>query len=296
MIEVDVEVRVALEERRAVVALESTIIAHGLPEPDNLLVARAMERAVRDSGAVPATIAVIDGVPRVGLSADELARVAAERDRFAKVGISELAAACAASGCAATTVSATASLAARVGIRMFATGGIGGVHRGDAADVSSDLWALAREPVGVVCAGPKAILDIERTAEALESLGVQVVGYGTDEMPAFYSRRSGVALRARVDSAKQAAAVVRSRIELGLGGALIVNPIRAEAEIPSHELAPIIDAACDEARQAGVIGAELTPFLLRRLAEVTAGRSIAANRVLAEDNAALAAAIAVAMV
>jgi len=209
--------------------------------------------------------------------------------------VTDLAAVCAAGKCAATTVSATATLAARAGIRLLSTGGIGGVHRGDASDVSSDLWVLAREPIAVVSAGPKAILDLARTAEALETFGVQVVGFGTDELPAFYSRGSGIALDTRVDTAGHAAAIVRARLDLSLGGVLIANPIPASAEIPAGELAAVIDAACAEATARRVSGKRLTPFLLSRLAEATGGRSVRANRALAVANAKLASEIALAL-
>jgi pseudouridylate synthase len=291
------EVLAALAAGGAVVALESTIIAHGLPHPDNHELAVALEEAVRAEGAVPATIAVLGGVARVGLSAGELAHLARAGASVAKAGAGDLAAYLAAGADAATTVSATSLLAARAGIRLFATGGIGGVHRGDSGDVSHDLVALATLPIAVVSAGPKAILDLPRTLEALESLGVLVLGYRTGELPAFYSRGSGLALEHRADEPAAVAAVLRQRFD-ALGqraGVLVANPIPVAAELPAAEIAAALDDALAEAAHAGVGGKRLTPFLLDRLARITAGRTVAANRALALDNARVAARIAVAL-
>jgi pseudouridine-5'-phosphate glycosidase len=280
--------------KRPIVALESTLVAHGLPWPDNLEVARELEDTVRAGGAVPATIAVVDGLVRIGLPDDVLAQLAQHGARFAKAGATDLAIHLARGGSAATTVSATAMLAARAGIRVFATGGIGGVHRGDASDVSHDLPVLARTPIAVVSAGAKAILDLPRTLELLETLGVLVVGYGTSELPAFYSPRSGLALDHRVDSAAELAAIARCRWDdLGGGGILVCNPIPAAAAIDGLDAA--IDAALAEATAAAVTGKRLTPFLLARLAAVTGGASIRANRALAVHNAEIAAALALAL-
>jgi pseudouridine-5'-phosphate glycosidase len=296
MIRLAPEVGDALHAGVPVVALESTIVAHGLPWPDNLDVARELEAAVRAHGAVPATIAVVRGEIRVGLDdagLDELARRGAE---FRKAGAADLAVHLARSTDAATTVSATAAIAARAGIRVFATGGIGGVHRGDAADVSHDLAVLARAPVAVVSAGAKALLDLPRTLETLETLGVLVVGHETDELPAFYSRRSGLALDHRIDDLAVLARVcdVRWR-ELGQGGVLVCNPIPATAEIPAEVIEPVIAAALADAALRAVTGKALTPFLLARIAEATAGASVRANRALAAHDAAVAARLAVAL-
>jgi pseudouridylate synthase len=284
------EVKHALASSRGVVALESTIVAHGLPWPENLEVARELEAEVRKGGAVPATIAVIDGVPRIGLTDEELERVAKDGDRFKKAGAADLPVSIASGGCAATTVSATAFLAAPAGIRVFATGGIGGVHRGEDADVSSDLPVLARTPIAVVSAGAKAILDLARTVETLETLGVLVIGYGTREFPAFYGRTSGVKLEHRVDTPAEVAAILQARWALGQGGVLVCNPIPEEHAI---ELAEPITAALAAAAGAGVKGKALTPYLLAHVAAATDGRAVRANRALALNNASLAARISV---
>lgn len=287
-------VRVADEVRAAaaLVALESTIVAHGLPWPDNLAIARELEQAVREAGATPATIAVIDGEARVGLGEDELERVARDGARLRKAGVADLAPVMAAGASAATTVSATCHLARLAGIRVFATGGIGGVHRGDGADVSSDLPTLAATPIAVVSAGAKAVLDLPRTLEMLETLGVLVLGYGTSALPAFYARDSGLALEHRADTPEQVAGILRRRWELELGGVLVANPIPADAAI---DLGGAIEEALAAADREGVGGKALTPYLLARLAERTGGRSVAANRALAVNNAGLAGRIAVAL-
>ncbi len=289
------EVRAALRERRAVVALESTIIAHGFPYPDNLELARELERAVRDAGAVPATIAVLGGHGRVGLSDSELARLADADRPVAKAGAADLAAYMTLGRDAATTVSGTATLAALAGIRTFATGGIGGVHRGDASDVSSDLGVLARTPITVVSSGPKAILDLPRTLETLETLGVLVVGIGTHELPAFYTRSSGLRLEHRVEQPAELARIMSARFDLlTQGGILAANPIPAEDELAGAEIDSVIAAALDQARVDSIGGKALTPFLLSRIAAGTQGRAVRANRALALCNARFAAATAVA--
>lgn len=281
-----------LTSARAAVALESTLVAHGLPWPDNLAVARELEETVRAHGGTPATIAVVDGVVRIGLGGDVMVRLARDGAQHAKAGATDLAVHLARRTSAATTVSATAVLAARAGIRVFATGGIGGVHRGDAGDVSHDLVALSRTPIAVVSAGAKAILDLPRTLEMLETLGVLVVGYRTSEFPAFYSPRSGLALEHRVESAAELADIARHHWHVlgATSGILVCNPIPAEAAID-------VDDAIARALEDGkaVTGKKLTPFLLARLAEVTAGKSIRANRALAINNARVAAELAVAM-
>ena len=277
------------------VALESTLVAHGLPWPDNLAVARELESTIRAGGATPATIAIIDGTPRIGLTPDQLEALARDgAARFAKAGATDLAVHLARGTSAATTVSATAVLAARAGIRVFATGGIGGVHRGDALDIPHDLVALARTPIAVVSAGPKAILDLPRTLEQLETLGVLVVGFGTAEFPAFYTRVSGVALDHRVDSIAELAAIARRHWDdLGGAGILVANPIPEPAALRDADAA--IARALADAEHANITGKRLTPYLLARLADVTGGASIKANRALALHNAEVAAGLAVAL-
>lgn len=317
------EVRAALDAGKPVVALESTLIAHGLPWPTNLETARESEAAVRAGGAVPATVAVWHGVPTVGLSSsqiEELAKAtgvvkASRRDLGAAVGLKQL---------AATTVSATMALAHAAGVRVFATGGIGGAHRaefgmrnselgiedesrpsfrsphselrisGEPFDISADLTELGRTPVLVVCAGAKSILHLPRTLEILETLGVPVLGYRTSEFPAFYCASAGETLRvsARVESAAEAATVFAAHVRMGGGGALLAQPCPAEVAVPADEFAEWLDRAEAEAVAAGVTGARVTPFLLGRLAEISGGRTLAANRALIVHNARLAAAVA----
>jgi pseudouridylate synthase len=279
------------------VALESTVIAHGLPRPANLESARACERAVRESGAEPATVAVIDGVPKAGLTDSELEELAHKED-VAKVSLRNLGAVCARRGWGATTVAATLHIAAREGIRVFATGGIGGVHR-DAErtfDVSSDLTALAVTPVVTVSAGAKSILDLPRTLEALETLGVPVVGFGTDELPAFYARSSGLPVPLRADTPEGVAAIAANHWALGLRSAvLVVAPCPEDAAVPGAEISGALDAALDDARRLKVAGPALTPFLLSRIAMATGGRALRANLALLENNARIAGRIAAAL-
>jgi pseudouridylate synthase len=290
------EVAEARAYGRPLVALESTIIAHGLPWPDNLAIARELEAAVRATGGVPATIAVVDGRPQIGLAGELLERLAQDGSRFAKAGATDLAVHAARGSSAATTVSATAVLAARAGIQVFATGGIGGVHRGDTGDVSHDLVALSRTPIAVVSAGAKAILDLPRTVELLETLGVLVIGYRTREFPAFYTQISGVALDHRVDTPDELAAIARARwSELPAGGILVCNPIPEADALDATSIDIAIATALAEATAASITGKRLTPFLLARLAEVTGGASIRANRALALGNARLAGELAVAL-
>ncbi len=285
-----------LRARAPIVALESTLVAHGLPWPDNLEVARELEQAVRESGAVPATIAVINGAPRIGLEPAMLDKLARAGGDIAKAGATDLAVHFARGTSAATTVSATAVLASRGGIRVFATGGIGGVHRGDGADISHDLVTLARTPIAVVSAGAKAILDLPRTLEALETLGVLVVGFQTDELPAFYSGRSGLRLEHVAGSATELAAIARRHWDdLGGGGILVCNPIPAAAALDVKMIDAAIEAALAEAEALRITGKRLTPHLLARLAEVTGGASIRANRALALHNAEVGAALAIAL-
>ncbi len=295
-VEILPEVQEALAARRPVVALESTIITHGMPSPRNLETARAVAAAVRAGGAVPATIAILDGRIRIGLEPNELERLAGERD-VAKVSRADLPAVLAAGGAGSTTVAATMICADLAGIRVFATGGIGGVHRGAelSFDVSADLQELARTPLAVVCAGAKAILDLPKTLEVLETLGVPVIGYGCDELPAFYSRASGLAVPLRRDSAAEIAAVMRTKWDLNLAGGLVIaNPIPAAAEIPAAEIAGQIESALAEAAAQGIQGKAVTPFLLARLEELSGGASLDANVALVLNNARLAAEIATA--
>ena len=285
----------ALAGGKPVVALESALITHGLPAPLNLQVARRMEEVIREQGAVPATIAVLDGVACVGLTPPELERLAQE-PAPAKVSLRDLAAVLARGRTGGTTVAATLHLAHQAGIRVFATGGIGGVHRGHPEDISADLPALAAIPLVVVCAGAKAILDLPRTLETLETLGVPVVGYRTAAFPAFTSRSSGLPVPIRADTPEEIAAIIQAQEALGLRGAVLVCvPIPEEAELPWEEAQVEIEAAVAEAEQRGIGGKELTPFLLARLAERTGGRSREANEVLLVNNARTAARIAQAL-
>jgi pseudouridine-5'-phosphate glycosidase len=290
------EVARALAAGDPVVALESTIITHGMPYPQNLETAVRVEAAVRDRGAVPATIAVMGGRLRVGLDAEGLRALAAARDA-AKASRRDLAALLATGATAGTTVAATMLIADWAGIPVFATGGIGGVHRGaeETFDVSADLLELARTPVAVVCAGAKAILDVPKTLEVLETHGVPVLGYRTDEFPAFYSRSSGLPVDARFDTPAGLAAAIAAHRALGLGGVLVANPLPKADALDGAEMEARIRAAIADAEAAGIGRKALTPYLLQRLYELTGGRSLAANIALVLNNAALAAGIAVAL-
>lgn len=276
------------------VALESTIITHGMPYPQNVETAERVEAEVRAAGAVPATMAVIEGRLHVGLTAPAL-RALGQARGVAKLSRADLAACLAAGGTGATTVAATMICARLAGIEVFATGGIGGVHRGaeTSFDISADLMELAQTPVTVVAAGAKAILDLPKTLEVLETQGVPVISYGQDEFPAFWSRSSGLKAPLRMDSAGQIAAAHRMRAGLGLpGGQLVANPIPVEAEIPRDQIMPHIETALAEAAAQGIAAKSVTPFLLQRIFELTEGRSLAANIALVLSNARLAAAIA----
>jgi pseudouridylate synthase len=280
------------------VALESTIISHGMPWPDNLQMARRVEDTVRAAGAVPATVAVLDGQWCAGLDDAALERLARQGPATPKLSRRDLPLVTARRADGATTVAATMIIAARAGIRVFATGGIGGVHRGAAEsfDISADLTELARTPVAVVCAGAKAILDLRLTLEYLETQGVPVYGWQTDELPAFYSRRSGLRVPLRVDALDDLAAALRVQWEGGLGGgALVANPIPAEAEIAHDAIAPVVEAALADAKAQGIDGPAITPYLLARLNDRTAGQSLAANIALVLNNARLAAGLAAAL-
>jgi pseudouridine-5'-phosphate glycosidase len=291
------EIAQALTQGGAVVALESTIIAHGMPYPGNLETARTMERIIRAEGALPATIAVMEGRLKVGLDEAALERLA-QSPEMAKASVRDLPALVATRRDGATTVASTMRIAAMAGIRVFATGGIGGVHRGVEAtgDVSADLTELARSPVAVVSAGAKAILDLPRTLELLETLSVPVIGYQCDEFPAFYSRTSGLRIPVRVDSPQEAAAILAARWRLGdPGGALVANPIPAADEIPAERIEGQIAAALTDAVARGITGKDVTPFLLARIRDLTHGESQRANVALALNNAGVAAKIAVAL-
>ncbi len=293
MLEVRPEVATALAEGRPVVALESAFLTHGLPAPHDLEAARAMLAETRAGGAVPAMVAVADGRLVVGLEpqrVEALARAA----QVAKVSRRDLGAALAAGGLGGTTVSATLTAAGLAGIRILATGGIGGVHRGStaSADVSADLPQIARTPVAVVCSGAKAVLDLPRTLEMLETLGVPVLGYGTDELPAFYWRRSGLALDHRVDDAATAAAVLTAHWRVESTGIVVAVPPPATSELDATIVEPLIDDARRAASAAGVSGPEATPFLLAHVAKATGGRTVETNIALLTRNAGVGAAIA----
>ena len=290
------EVRDALDSVRAVVALESTLIAHGLPFPTNIETARESELAVRRVGAIPATIAIWRGRPTVGLSGEQLEELAETRDTL-KASRRDIANAMSSGRTAATTVSATMFIAHAAGIRVFATGGIGGVHRyaAESFDISADLGELARTPVLVVCAGAKSILDLPKTLEMLETLSVPVIGYRTSRFPAFYVRDSGGDVSARVESPAEAARWFATHRSIGNGGALLCQPVTGELAFSSEEFEAAMSEAEQRARAAGIQGPALTPFLLAQLADITAGRSLATNRSLIVSNAALAGQVAVAL-
>jgi pseudouridine-5'-phosphate glycosidase len=289
------EVEAARAAQRPVVALESTIITHGMPYPQNVQTARRVEAAVRDAGAVPATIAVMAGHIHVGLSDSEL-DLLGQAKGVMKLSRADLAVCVASGRTGSTTVAATMICARLAGIEVFATGGIGGVHRGAelSFDISADLRELAETPVSVVSAGAKAILDLPKTLEVLETFGVPVIAVGQDEFPAFWSRSSGLPAPLRLDTPAELAAahVMRGRIGLP-GGQLIANPIPAEAEIPRTEMIPFIERALTEATAKGIVAKAVTPFLLQRIFELTEGRSLAANIALVLNNARLAALVAV---
>jgi pseudouridine-5'-phosphate glycosidase len=297
LIQIAPEVADALASGRAVVALESTIVTHGMPYPANVETARSVEAIVRSAGAVPATIALLNGSIRIGLTDMELERLASDNGA-AKASRRDLAALLAKGASAGTTVSATMIAAAKAGIAVFATGGIGGVHRGaeQTFDISADLIELSRTPVAVVCAGCKSILDMPKTLEVLETQGVPVLGYRTDEFPAFFARTSGHRLDHRFDTPRELAEVIRAQRRLGLdSGILVANPIPESDALPTREIEAHIAAACREAEDAGIGQKALTPFLLSRVSELTGGRTLTANIALIRNNAALAAEIAVAL-
>jgi len=297
LLDLHTEVAAALVAGRPVVALESTIISHGMPWPQNAETALAVEAEVRAHGAVPATCAILDGRLKAGLTRDEIERLGRGGDEVAKVSRRDMPILVARGGTGATTVAATMIIAALAGIRVFATGGIGGVHRGAelSFDISADLQELTRTPVAVVCAGAKSILDIRLTLEYLETHGVPVIGYRTDSLPTFFSRDSAFGVDARLDEPDEIARVMRAKWNLGLGGGLVVaNPIPAQYALPREVVDRAIDQALADARVQGITGKSVTPFLLARVNALTGGDSLLGNIQLVLNNARLAAAVAVA--
>ena len=289
------EVKSAVEAGKPVVALESTILSHGMPYPENLTFAAEVERIIRAEGAIPATMAIIDGRMKVGLSAGEL-ELMCKGENVAKVSRRDLPILLATGGTGATTVASTMILANLAGIKIFATGGIGGVHRGaeTTMDISADLQELAHTPVAVVCAGAKMILDIGLTLEYLETMGVPVLGYNTDQFPAFYCRKSGFGVDYTAKSAAEIAKIARTKWDLGLaGGMLIGNPVPEEYALDFDEMSAVIDKALAAAKEDGVRGKNITPYLLAHIVEYTGGKSLATNIQLAYNNARLAAKVAV---
>src|SRR5215216_261823 len=286
------EVADAISERRPVVALESTVIAHGLPRPQNLETAHRLQEVVRESGAVPATIAIIRGKLTVGLSDDEIALLA-EKSDIRKISTRDIPVAVAQGWDGATTVASTTWIAHRAGINVFATGGIGGVHRGSLPDVSADLPELARTPIAVVCSGAKIVLDLPATREWLETHAVTVVGYQCDELPAFYSRGSGLPVDACANDSTEIANIFRAQRDLGIDSALlVVVPVPAKFEVPEEELQQVLTTALEDAEWKGISGPALTPFLLSQMAERSGGATLRANIALLENNARVAAQIA----
>ncbi|MCB2179596.1 pseudouridine-5'-phosphate glycosidase [bacterium] len=280
----------ALQTGKSVVALESTVITHGLPYPQNLEIAQAMEAVVKAKQAIPATIALINGNVHVGLDENELARLAAG-DQMRKISVRDFGPAIAQKASGGTTVAGTLVVAEKTGIKIFATGGIGGVHRGAPFDISTDLDQLSKSPVVVVCAGAKSILDLPSTLERLETLAVPVVGYKTDEFPAFYSRDSGLKVSARADSPEEAARIAQAHWEIGGGGVLVVVPIPEADAIPLVEIEGPIQEALSEAAEQNIHGQAVTPFLLARVSELSHGSSMQANLALLKNNASVAAEI-----
>lgn len=289
------EVDLAIKNNKPVVVLESTIIAHGMPHPDNLNFAKKAENIVRDGGAVPATIAIIDGKIRVGLSEQELEYISNKNNKIEKVALRDIGHIVANKLSGATTVSATMQIAHLVGIKVFATGGIGGVHRNaeNTFDISQDLIALSKIPIIIVSAGAKAILDIPKTLEFLETLAVPVIGYKTNEFPAFYSRKSSCDLNVRCDTPQEISAIFHTQQKLKIDSALLVaNPVTSESEIPKDEIDKYIDSALKECKNNQITGKAVTPFLLQRIVELTKGKSLKTNIALALNNIQLATEIA----
>lgn len=291
MLHVAADVAAAIKAQQPVVALESTVIAHGLPRPINLETAQRLEKIVRESGAVPATIAIIDGELSVGLNEQTL-HFLAENNNIKKISTRDIPIAVARGWSGATTVAATSWIAHRAGIKVFATGGIGGVHRGSLPDISADLPELARTPIVVVCSGAKIVLDLPATREWLETHAVTVVGYECDELPAFYSRSSGLSVDARADSAPEVAEIFHAQQALKIASALIVAvPVPEEFEMPRNELQTVLDEALAAAERDGIAGRDLTPFLLSEMAQRSDGATLRANTALLENNARVAAEI-----
>jgi pseudouridylate synthase len=289
------EVAAALENKQPIVALESTVIAHGLPYPKNLETAYKLEQIVRENGAVPATIAVFEGEFWVGLNETQIEKLATDKN-IRKISSRDLPIVVAGKLNCATTVATTAFVAYKAGIKVFATGGIGGVHRGFSADVSADLPQLAQTPITVVCSGAKIILDLPATREWLETHGISVLGYACDEFPAFYSSRSGLRIDERIETAENAAKIIRARDELKLQNAILITvPVPAEFEIDSEELEKIVSEALKLADEKKIRGKETTPFLLSEMSEKSGGKTLAANIALLENNARIAAQIAAAL-
>lgn len=294
---VSADVKAALAAGKAVVALESTIITHGMPYPQNLTMAREVEDVVRATGAVPATIAIMDGRLCVGLAAEDLERLALEGHKAAKASRRDVSALLASGTTAGTTVATTMQIAALAGIKVFATGGIGGVHRGaeDSFDISADLEELGKTPVAVVCAGAKSILDIAKTLEVLETNGVPVLGFGTDHFPAFWARESGFGVDHRFDDAESVARMLAIQSDLEMGGVLIANPIPQADAWEASAIEGFITQALADADAKGIKGKAMTPFLLQRIFELTDGRSLVSNIALVKNNALVAGNIAVAL-
>ena len=291
-LDISPEVKAALDAGKPVVALESTIISHGMPYPQNVETALTVERTIRENGAVPATIAIIGGRLKAGLSPEEIEYLGKEGTKVTKASRRDLPVLVARGDDGATTVTTTMIIAALAGIKVFATGGIGGVHRGaeTTMDISADLEELARTPVMVICAGAKSILDLGLTLEYLETKGVPVIGYGTEELPAFYTRKSGFKVDYRVDSPEELAAIFKAKQEMGLGGGMLVtNPIPEEYSMDPDRINKAIDEAVAEAKTLGIHGKETTPFLLAKIKDITGGDSLASNIQLVLNNARLAA-------
>lgn len=292
LLKISPEVANALREQRPVVALESTVIAHGLPRPQNFETANRLEAVVRDGGATPATIAILDGKLSAGLDAAQI-RLLADGNDIRKISTRDISIAVARGWNGATTVASTIWIAHRAGIRIFATGGIGGIHRGSLPDVSADLPELARTPIIVVCSGAKIVLDLPATREWLETHGVTVVGYQCDELPAFYSRQSGLPIDARAESPEEVASLFQAQRSLRLESALLVAvPVPAEFEVPAEALQQVLTTALEDAEWKGITGAALTPFLLSQMSERSGGATLRANIALLENNARVAAEIA----
>jgi pseudouridine-5'-phosphate glycosidase len=286
------DIDAALRDGRPVVALESTVIAHGLPRPQNLQTANRLQEVVRETGATPATIAIIDGKLTVGLNDDQI-NTLANSSGIRKISTRDIAVAVAQGWNGATTVASTTWIAHRAGIKVFATGGIGGVHRGSLPDVSADLPEVARTPIIVVCSGAKIVLDLPATREWLETNAVTVVGYQCDELPAFYSRKSGLPIDARVDSPEEVAKIYRAQRDLEIESALlVVVPVPPEFEVPAEELQIVLTTALEDAEWKGIAGPALTPFLLSQMAERSGGSTLRANIGLLENNARVAGEIA----